>query len=955
MIPLEDFFRKPQRTQLRLSPSGRYLAWLEPWERRLNLVVQDLATGETRRVTGATERDLAGFFWASDERLVYVQDQGGDENYRLHAVSRDGTGAIDLTPFDGVQCGLVDDLENEDDAILFQMNRRDPQVFDVQRIDVRTGEMHLVAENPGNVQSWITDHDGKLRAAVTTDGVNTSVLYRDLESDPWRQVATYDFKEYARPLLFSFDRPDALVVSSNVGRDTAAIYEYDARVGRTTRLLYEHPEVDVGHVVYSRVRRRLTGAVYETDRVGYHFLDETRAQLQALIDERLPSRENTVVSHSRDERWYVVHSGSDRTLGGYWLLDAPERRLTPICDLSPWLPEDEMAPMEPVRFAARDGLTLRGYLTVPKGSAGRELPLVLLAHGGPWARDSWGFHPEAQFLASRGLAVLQVNFRGSAGFGRRFLEAGFRQWGLAMQDDLTDAVRWAVERGVADPRRVAIYGGSYGGYAALSGLVKTPELFACGVSYVGVSNLFTWYEAIPPYWRPYREMLHEMVGHPERDAERMRATSPYFHADRIRVPVLVAQGANDPRVKKPESDQIVEALRARGLPVEYLVKDDEGHGFHNEENQFEFYRALEKFLLEHLGVRSGGDVDLVQLIRTVFAPRTGEGALAVLVDLPDDRVPDRPAWAERRRIAADWAARMQEKASEIGIAAARLVLYPNVGRNNADLPGTAWIHEGGPARPIAMEEVLSTHSILVALTELSATAPLKLAAKRLGFRAATMPGFTRAMLPALALDYEEIDRRCRALAVELDAADAAHIEFEVEGTVYSLLIDLRGQKATASSGLIRAPGTAGNLPSGETYIVPYEGGRPGDPSRTAGRMPVEMGGEVVVYRIEENRAIEVEGRGPVAARERQELLDEPAYGNIAELGLGVLSEFGIEPIGEILLDEKLGLHIAFGRSDHFGGRVGAAQFRSPNRVVHIDRVYLPALQPRVRIRKFELE
>ncbi len=600
MIPLEDFFRKPQRTQLRLSPSGRYLAWLEPWQRRLNLVVEELATGTRSRVTAATERDLAGYLWASDERLVYVQDRGGDENFRLHSVGRDGTGALDLTPFDGVQCSLVDDLEDEDDAILFQMNRRDPHVFDVYRTDARTGEMRLVAENPGNVQSWHTDHAGRLRVAVTTDGVQTSVLYRDTEADAWRAVATYYFKEYARPLLFSFEGQSTLIVSSNLGRDTAAIHEYDAQSGRPTRLLYEHPEVDVAHTLYSRRRRRLTGVAYETDRVDYHFFDPARGALQALVDERLPGRENSLVSHSRDESRYVVHSGSDRTLGGYWLLDPERCELTHACDLSPWLAEERMAEMRPVRFAARDGLALRGYLTLPPGVPPRDLPLVLHAHGGPWARDSWGFHPEVQFLASRGFAVLQVNFRGSAGFGRKFLEAGFGQWGLAMQDDLTDAVRWAVDQGIADPRRMAIYGGSYGGYAALSGVVKTPELYACGVSYVGVSNLFTWFAAIPPYWKPYLEMLHEMVGHPERDAERLRATSPFFHADRIRVPILVAQGANDPRVPKAESDQIVGALRARGIEVEYLVKDDEGHGFHNEENQFEFYRALERFLSRNL-------------------------------------------------------------------------------------------------------------------------------------------------------------------------------------------------------------------------------------------------------------------------------------------------------------------------------------------------------------------
>jgi dipeptidyl aminopeptidase/acylaminoacyl peptidase len=259
-----------------------------------------------------------------------------------------------------------------------------------------------------------------------------------------------------------------------------------------------------------------------------------------------------------------------------------------------------MAPMRPIRYESRDGLTIPGYLTLPAGAEPHGLPLVVHPHGGPWARDGWGFDPEVQFLASRGFAVLQMNFRSSAGFGREFLEAGFGQWGLTMQDDITDGVRWAIEQGIAAPDRVAIFGGSYGGYATLSGLTKTPELYACGISYVGVSNLFTWIEAIPPYWKPYLEMIYEMVGHPEQDEDRLRSTSPFFNAERIRAPLFVAQGANDPRVRKQESDQIVAALRERGIDVEYLVKENEGHGFQNEENRFDFYRALERFLRRHL-------------------------------------------------------------------------------------------------------------------------------------------------------------------------------------------------------------------------------------------------------------------------------------------------------------------------------------------------------------------
>ncbi|NIM00383.1 MAG: prolyl oligopeptidase family serine peptidase [Acidobacteria bacterium] len=595
MIPLEDFFRKPDKIALRLSPDGKSLAWLEPWDRRLNLTVRDLVDGTTRRVTEARERDLGGYVWVSNERLVYVQDSGGDENFRLYAVGRDGTNPIDLTPFDGVKCDIVDDLEEDDDHILFQMNKRDPQVFDVYRLNVHDGAMELVGENPGNIQTWFTDHDGKLRLATTTDGVNTSLLFRDTESDSWRTVATYDFKEYARPQLFTFDNR-GVYVASNLGRDKLAIAEYDIATGRETNLLFEHDEVDVDTLLFSRRRKCLTGVTFEVDRLGYHFFDETRAELQAFVDGRLPGRENAVVSHSRDENHYIVRSGSDRTLGEYHLLDAAARTLTKLFEISPWIEEARMAETRPIRYTARDGLAIHGYLTLPPGAEPSALPLVVHPHGGPWARDRWGFDPELQFLASRGYAVLQVNFRSSAGFGRAFLEAGFREWGLAMQDDITDGVRWAIDEGLADPARVAIYGGSYGGYATLAGLTKTPELYACGISYVGVSNLFTWIEAIPPYWKPYLEMIYEMVGHPERDRERFEATSPFFNAESIVAPLFVAQGANDPRVPKQESDQIVEALRSRGVEVTYMVKDNEGHGFLNEENRFDFYREMERFL-----------------------------------------------------------------------------------------------------------------------------------------------------------------------------------------------------------------------------------------------------------------------------------------------------------------------------------------------------------------------
>jgi dipeptidyl aminopeptidase/acylaminoacyl peptidase len=606
-IPVEEFFRKPERTVVRLSPGGTHLGWLAPWERRLNVHVRDLRTGFERRVTHATARDVPGWFWASDDRLVYARDSGGDENYRLYAVKADGSGAIDLTPFDGVKCDLVDDLDDEPDQVLFQMNRRDRRVFDAWRADVATGEIRLVAENPGNVRRWITDGSGRIRAAAATDGVSTSLLYRETEADPWRTVATHDFRDRLSPLRFTFD-DRRLVVSSNVGRDRAAIFEYDPASAEHGAVIFEHPEVDVTGIAVSRQRQVLTAVSWETDRPEWHFLDEERHAQQEYLDAKLPGRLNRLRSHSRDETRWVVQSDGDRTQGSYHLLTWEEhgarRELTPLFDANPWLAEDDLSPMRPISYQSRDGLKIHGYLTVPAGVEPKNLPLVLNPHGGPWYRDSWGFNPEIQFLANRGAAVLQVNYRGSTGYGKAFWEASFGQWGLAMQDDLTDAVRWAVEQGIADPARVAIYGGSYGGYATLAGVTKEPELFACAVSYCGVSNIFTWLEAFPPYWEILRAMIHEMVGDPDRDAERLKATSPLFHVDRIRCPLLVAQGANDPRVRKGESDRIVAALREQGVEVEYLVKDGEGHGFENEENQFDFYRAMERFLARHLGLEA---------------------------------------------------------------------------------------------------------------------------------------------------------------------------------------------------------------------------------------------------------------------------------------------------------------------------------------------------------------
>ncbi|MBL3538808.1 MAG: S9 family peptidase [Aminivibrio sp.] len=600
LIPLEDFFRNPDRSGFQISPDGSRISWRASWERRMNIFVQKIGEETATRITSATERDILSYFWAGNDRILYLQDSGGDENYHLYAVDAGGSEARDLTPFEGVRATIVDRLDEIDDEVLIGMNRRDPRLFDVYRLNIATGELILLEENPGDIEEWMTDHEGKLRVAIRTEGVNQSLLYREREDYPFRTLLTTDFRESVSPLFFTFDNKK-LYVSSNVGRNTSAIFVFDPEKAKNEELVFEHPEVDVYTLFLSKKRKVITGTGYTTDRFRYHFFDEERAGLQKELESRLPGYVVTVASMSKEEDRVLLHAGSDRTLGAYYFYDMKTKDFRKLADLSPWLPEDRLAPMKPVKYTARDGLTIHGYLTLPAGSDGRNLPVVINPHGGPWARDTWGYDSEVQFLANRGLAVLQMNFRGSTGYGRAFWEAGFKQWGRAMQDDITDGVKWLIEQGIADPDRIGIYGGSYGGYAVLAGLAFTPELYACGVDYVGVSNLFTLLETIPPYWELGRQMLYEQIGHPEKDRDLLKAVSPVFHADNIRAPLFVAQGANDPRVKKSESDQIVEALRARGVEVEYMVKDNEGHGFLNEENRFDFYRAMERFLAKHLG------------------------------------------------------------------------------------------------------------------------------------------------------------------------------------------------------------------------------------------------------------------------------------------------------------------------------------------------------------------
>ncbi len=601
---VRDFFRKPERSRFRLAPDGRHLAFLARNSGRQNVFVQTLdasgtPTGTPTALTNESARDVSDFFWKGNAHVVYVKDFGGDENYHVLSVAIAGGATKDLTPFDGVRADIVDDLKDDDRHLILSHNQRDRKVFDVYRVDVATGEATLVAENPGNVTNWVTDHAGRLRVAVASDGATTKLLYRDTEREPFRTIVTTDFREAVDPFFFTFD-DQRLYVNSNRNRDKKAVFEFDPKTAKEGRLVYANPDVDASGLEFSRKRKVLTEVVYADWKTERKVLDPVTAAIYADLAKRLPGYELALQNATKDESRYIVAAYNDRTQGARYVYDVKKKSLAKLGDIQPWLAEADMAATKPITYRARDGLTINGYLTLPVGKEARGLPLVVNPHGGPWARDVWGFNPEVQLLANRGYAVLQMNFRGSTGYGRKFWEASFGQWGRAMQDDITDGVEAMKAQGIADPKRIAIYGGSYGGYATLAGVTFTPDLYAAAVDYVGVSNLLTFMNTIPPYWEPLRAQFYAMVGDPGVDKAALEAASPVNFIDRIKTPLLVAQGARDPRVNKAESDQIVDGLKKRGVAVEYLVKDNEGHGFRNEENQFEFYGAMERFLAMHL-------------------------------------------------------------------------------------------------------------------------------------------------------------------------------------------------------------------------------------------------------------------------------------------------------------------------------------------------------------------
>ncbi len=620
-LSVEDFFSNAEFTALQLSPSGKHIALLSPVNERRNIVIMETdGLKNFKPITGFRKQDVAGFFWANDKDIVFTMDSDGNEAFSLFKIdtSKKEPKVVTLVGSRAGASGIrsasvVHTLPEDPDHIIVQFNGRKVTAPDLYKLPIdsrwsdkrkKNTKMKLVAKNPGDVASWIVDNDGEVRGAYSLKGLQGKFHYKDKGEKDFRVIREFNIHdEGISPIAFDFDN-QTMYVNSNIGRDKNAIYKYDPNKNKLGELIFEHDVVDVSGLMFSRKQQKLLGISYIYEYPETVYFDKATKKLMSNLQAAFPNKRVSVSSQSRDESLKIVFVNNDNDPGQYYLFNETKNNLTPLVPRMEWLNPNDLSHMKAFKFKSRDGWDIHGYITIPKDSNGKNLPLIVNPHGGPFGvRDSWGFNPEHQFFASRGYATVQVNFRGSGGYGREFEQAGYGgKWGAEMQHDLTDAVKYLVKEGIANPDKVCIYGASYGGYATMAGLAFTPELYKCGVNYVGVTDVGLLFESMPKHWEPQKEIMKVRIGDPE-DKELMARMSPLEHVDKIKAPLMIVHGARDPRVVKQHATDLKDALKDRGIALsddEWIMKRNEGHGFRKEENRIELYKKMEKFLAKHL-------------------------------------------------------------------------------------------------------------------------------------------------------------------------------------------------------------------------------------------------------------------------------------------------------------------------------------------------------------------
>ena len=617
LIDREIFFGNPEIASAQISPDGKYIAFIKPYLDTRNIWVKQTAEpfANARLITNRTDRPIPGFFWSRDGKyILFTQDKGGDENYNVYAVDpaeKPAAGAEvptarNITDAKGVRAMINAVPDSDPDAIYVGINERDKAWHDLYKVKISTGERTLINENKDRYQGMIFDNADKMRLAVrSAQNGDTEILRIEADGKATKIYSCNGF-ETCSPIRFHKDNKSVYLQTNQGDPDLIELVLLDVATGKVTKVESDPlKKVDFGGASFSDLTDEIIATSYEDDRERMYWKDKKFEEEYKRLQKQLPNKEIGFGSSTKDENLWLISAYSDTEPGETYLYDRKTKKLTLQYKIREKLDRSSLSPMTSVTYKSSDGMDIQGYLTIPKGSTGKNLPTVLYIHGGPWGRDSWGYHSYAQFLANRGYAVLQPNFRASTGYGKKFLNAGNNEWGQKMQDDITWGKKYLVAQGISDPKRVGIMGGSYGGYAALAGVAFTPDEYAASVAIVAPSNLQTLLGSIPPYWEAIRTVFYKRMGDPNtpEGLAQMKRQSPVYSADKIKTPLLVVQGANDPRVNKAESDQIVIALRDRNYPVEYLVAPDEGHGFARPVNNMAMIATAEKFLAKHLNGR----------------------------------------------------------------------------------------------------------------------------------------------------------------------------------------------------------------------------------------------------------------------------------------------------------------------------------------------------------------
>ncbi|WP_345211649.1 alpha/beta hydrolase family protein [Mucilaginibacter gynuensis] len=601
-IPIRDFFKTPEKTFYKISPDGKYVSYLKAYKSKQNLFIQSLADGKGFMATNFSDNSVNDYFWTYNNQIIFSQDVVATDSLKMFVMDMRTLRKRTIIAEHKVKFRLLNRSRATPDVITVSMNKRDEGVLDIYRLNINTGALTLYIQNPGDVTEWFPDENGKIKLARASDGVNATILYRKDDFSKFKPIIINNFKDAVKPVAFT-GKGELFYALSNVNRDKMALVEIDALTGKQTRTIYQSDKADVMNVEYYKTKHRLDYLSWDEAKPQKKFFNDSLRLVYNRLSSELKGNEIRVVDRDTAENKFIVLAYSDHNPGSYFLYDKLSGQLKKLGDINSSLNAASLCDMKPIAYKASDGLLINGYLTLPQGKKQTNLPLVVMPHSGPWARSTWGYNADVQFLANRGYAVLQVNFRGSSGYGKAFQSAGYKQVGGKIQQDITDGVKWLIAQNIANGQKVAIYGSGFGGFSALYGVSFNPDLYKCAVVQNGLINFFTFIKDTPPFFKPYLKMTYEMVGNPETDAEQLRAISPVFHTDKIKVPLMIFQGAKDPRANITELNQFVLELRKKNVPVSYFLKDNERGYFKSEANRLEMYTEIEKFLSSNLGVR----------------------------------------------------------------------------------------------------------------------------------------------------------------------------------------------------------------------------------------------------------------------------------------------------------------------------------------------------------------